>query len=371
MYKRIMDDMSPKVAPKAKPETKSRRKRVSLSDIAAIAGVSTVAVAKALNGSGGKKVGVSKATAERIHKIARKLDYRPNPIARQLRGLKSGIIGAIVDSNAPAVVSQLISHMESQARAKGYRIMVGQSHGEIKQAEAYAADFADRGIDGVFCAAWDYSDAQRGEFIRRVFSRLDKVVFLGRPLMEEEVHHYVGSDRSDGIRQLVNYLHAKGRKKIGLLLINSQSAAITRRIDGFLDAMRQLGLSYGPEMVYRIDVPTSPLVTPEHLKRYVDECLQPKQIDAVIAANDRVAMMTINALQDTGLDVPEDVAVCGYDNVAMPDVYRPALTTIDQNTEQVAKAAVDMLISLIEEKDIPQEQRHVLIQPKLVVRDSA
>ncbi|MBN1554656.1 MAG: LacI family DNA-binding transcriptional regulator [Phycisphaerae bacterium] len=367
-----MDEISPKVSsPKTRPATNSRRKRVSLSDIAAIAGVSTVAVAKALNGSGGKKVGVSKATAEKIRKIARKLDYRPNPIARQLRGLKSGIIGAIVDSNAPAVVSQLISHMESEARARNYRIMVGQSHGEIKQVEAYVADFADRGIDGVFCAAWDYSDAQRGEFIRRVFSRLDKVVFLGRPLIEEEAHHYVGSDRSDGIRLLVNYLHAKGRKKIGLLLFNSQSATITRRIDGFLDAMRQLGLSYGPEMVYRIDVPTPPEITPEHLLRYVNEFVKPNGVDAVIALNDRVAMMAINALQDLGLDVPGDVAVCGYDNVAMPDVYRPALTTIDQNTEQVAKAAVEMLVSLIEDREIPQEQRHIMVQPKLIVRDSA
>lgn len=350
---------------------KNGRKRTSLADIAAIAGVSTVTVAKALHNTGGKNAGVSKTTADRIRKIARKLEYRPNPIARQLRGLKSGIIGAIVDSNAPAVVSQLISDMESEARARDYRIMVGQSHGEIKQVEAYAADFADRGIDGVFCASWDYSDAQRGDFIRRVFSKLDKVVFLGKPLVEEEVHHYVGSDTADGVRQLVHYLHAKGREKIALVLLNSQSIVITRRIDGFLTTTRQLGLSYGPEMVYRIDVPLSPLITPEHLKQYVKEFLQPHQVDAVIAVNDRIAMMTINALQEAGLRVPEDVAVCGYDNDAMSDVYRPALTTIDQNNENVAKAAVDMLVSLIEEKEIPQEKRHVLIQPRLIIRESA
>ncbi|MBN1555123.1 MAG: LacI family DNA-binding transcriptional regulator [Phycisphaerae bacterium] len=357
--------------PHAVSAGKNGRKRISLADIAAIAGVSTVTVAKALNGTGGKNAGVGKATAERIRKIARKLEYRPNPIARQLRGLKSGIIGAIVDSNAPSVISQLISHMESEARAKGYRIMVGQSHGEIKQVEAYAADFADRGIDGVFCASWDYPDAQRGEFIRRVFSRLDKVVFLGRPLVEEEVHHYVGTDTADGIRQLVHYLHGKGRKKIALLLTNSQATVIARRIDGFLTATRQLGLSYGPDMVYRIGVTDPQPITPEHLKKYIREFLLPNRVDAVIAQNDSLAMMTINTLMDSGLRVPEDVAVCGYDNNTLSEMYRPALTTIDQNTEDVAKAAIDMLITLIEGKEIPQEQRHVLVQPKLIARDSA
>lgn len=350
---------------------KNSRRRISLADIAAIVGVSKVTVAKALHGTGGKNAGVSKETAARIRKVAKTLGYRPNPIARQLRGLKSGIIGAIIDSNAPQVISQLISYMETEAHARGYRIMVGQTHGDLKQMEVYAADFADRGIDGVFCAAWDYSDAQRGEYIRRVFSQLNKVVFLGKPLVEEEVHHYVGSDTTDGIVQLMEYLHAKGKRRITLLMPESQSAGMTRRIEGFLAAADKLHLPYGREMVYRIGVDSPLAVTNEHLDRFIHEFLQTNQIDAVLASNDRVAMQTINRLRDLNLRVPGDVSVCGYDNVALSELYRPALTTVDQNTQTVARAAVDMLLSLIDGNEIPQEKRHVQIKPRLVARDSA
>lgn len=342
-----------------------------MSDIAVLAGVSKVTVAKALHQTGGKNAGVSKATAETIRKIARKLNYQPNIIARQLQGFKSCIIGVLVDSTGPAVMFDLLSKLEVQADTMGYRMMIGQTHGKIEQVESYASDFASRGVDGAFCMAWDSCNAERSQYVRKVFSQLQKIVFLGMPLVEEEVHHYVGTDIGAGIELLVRHMHARGRKKILLQVTNSPSAGNQRRIIGYNAAVQKLGLNYGPEMIHQIHF--QPILENYHhdLDRFVERMVTHDKPDAILATNDWFAMQMINRLIRMGVRVPEDIAVSGFDNAWLADTYRPALTTIDQNNQATAVAAVDMMVSLIEGKVIPQEERHVKIDPILVVRESA
>jgi len=169
----------------------------------------------------------------------------------------------------------------------------------------------------------------------------------------------------------VHYMHSKGRKRIVLLVTESQSSSILKRCRGYLAAIKELGLPYGEEMIYRVGVASTEEVTPELLGRFVDNFVLSNKPDAIISTNDRMAAMVINKLKSSGLRVPEDVAVSGYDNAGFADVYYPALTTVDQNNKEVAKAALDMMVSLIEGSETPQDPRHIRIKPQLIVRDSA
>ncbi|MBN1555579.1 MAG: LacI family DNA-binding transcriptional regulator [Phycisphaerae bacterium] len=345
-------------------------RRVSMADIGAIVGVSKVTVAKALHGTGGKNTGVSKLTAEKIRKVAKTLGYRPNLIARQFQGFKSNVLGVITIGTS-AYVSRLILKLEAESNTRGYRVMVGQAHTGLEQMKEYAAEFADRGIDGAFCAAWDYIALQRSKYFRQVLSHMDKLVFLGRPQVPQDVNHYVGTDTGDGVKQLIHYLHGKGRKRIVMQTPPLQGFRGTLRHDAFLSEMETLGLSDGSQSVYTFHVDSMNLVTQDHIDRFIHEFLLPNRYDAVLAANDRLAMMIINRLRYFGLRVPEDIAVCGYDNVDLSDLYQPALTTVDHNSDEVAQKAVEMMIARVEGREFPQEQRHVLVKPRLIIRDSA
>ncbi len=128
----------------------SRPKAVRLLDVARAAGVSRVAAAHVLNGAGNASVRVSPATRRRVENIARELNYRPNRAAQQLRGMPSGLIGVIFDSQWPTNLQRL-SMLEQAGIAGGLRFMVGQVHGDPRLAARYLDDFADRDVQGILC----------------------------------------------------------------------------------------------------------------------------------------------------------------------------------------------------------------------------
>src|SRR3984957_10003512 len=128
----------------------SRPKAVRLLDVARAAGVSRVAADHVLNGAGSASVRVSESTRLRVETIARQLNYRPNRAAQQLRGLPSGLIGVIFDSQWPTNLQRL-SLLEQAGIAHGLRFMLGQVHGDPRLAARYLDDFAERGVQGIFC----------------------------------------------------------------------------------------------------------------------------------------------------------------------------------------------------------------------------
>lgn len=124
-------------------------KRATLADVAGRAGVSRSAAARALLGTGGEHVRVSASTRARIAKAARELDYQPNCFAQQLRGKASRTMGVILDTGNTPVMSQRLFALESEARRRGYRLLVGQTHGDLDALREYAADFSGRSVEAI------------------------------------------------------------------------------------------------------------------------------------------------------------------------------------------------------------------------------
>src|SRR5689334_15528355 len=127
-----------------------RRPTVRLLDVARAAGVSRVAAAHVLNGAGSASVRVGEDTRRRIETVARKLHYRPNRAAQQLRGVPSGLIGVIFDSQWPTNWQRL-SLLEQAGINRGLRFMVGQVHGDARLSARYLDDFQDRGVEAILC----------------------------------------------------------------------------------------------------------------------------------------------------------------------------------------------------------------------------
>jgi len=336
-------------------------------DIANEVGVSRVAVSKVLHGTGGNNTRVSDETAERIRLAARRLNYRPNLIARQLAGKRSRIIGVVIDAQPWEVTYQSFSTMERVALDRGYRLMVGQVHGELGLMRAYSQDFSSRGVDGVICLAHSYPGISREAC--EIYAQHRNIVFYEKPDSKRTDHHCVCPDIRHGIREMVHYLHGKGCSRIALLRhihAEGEYPVNRERDEGYAQGIRELGL---PPMLRRITLPVE--YGPQDLFGHIRDLVRDEQPDAILATNDLMALTVIRNLNDLGLRVPEDIRVSGHDNIYLGNRTIPALTTIDLRPEEVGRLAVDRVLDLIEGKAIPESERKMTVSPVIVPRESA
>ncbi len=351
----------------ANTKNKNKTKTLpTLADIANIAGVSIPTVAKALHGTGGANTRVSEKTADKIKSIARKMGYRPNLIARQLAGKKSNIIGIIIDSYAPQVAFNRLAEMERQAAKKGYRFMVGQAHGELERILEYIEDFDARGVDGVICISHNYP-AIAEEIDKAIANTELKAVFIGRPADTTAKFSFVDIDIAEGIVQAISHLASKGKTSIGMILPKSQYPNITARYKGYLAGLKRNNLEYNEDLL--ADIPdTSVVPISENLIKPALEKLLKKNVDSILCSNDRIAVRAIKLLNKMKIAIPQEIAIVGYDNLEICEMITPELTSIDQNPQELAQIAIDILVEQIE-RDIT-EPKHITLKPKLIIRQT-
>ncbi len=338
-------------------------KRPTLSDVALAVGVSRSAAARVLLGTGGDHVRVSPRTRERIEAAAQRLHYAPNRLAQQLRGVSSKTIGVILDSENIPVMSQRLFALEAAANQRGYRLIVGQTHGQTDTLQEYVGDFAGRGVEAILCL-FDLAPG-RDERAKMCFKTFRKIVFHGRPAWKGG--YGVRVDTGEAIKSCVDHLMAQGKKRLAISLWNGANDELmeVRRT-----AFDEMLASHGRKGMVWDAAAAGNHPSVELLDRAIDGMIQRGRADAIIASNDIWATRFILQLQKIGLRIPEDVAVIGYDNLDIAQVVSPSLTTIDQCHDDYATAALDLLLKVAAGGRIALADRVRTIKPNLIIRES-
>lgn len=339
-------------------------KRPTLSDVAQAAGVSRSAVAKVLLGTGGANVRVASSTRVRIEAAAQRLQYAPNRAAQQLRRGASKTIGVILDSLNVPVMSQRLFALEAAASREGYRLLIGQTHGQVDTLQEYVADFTGRGTEAILCL-FDLSPG-RDERVKQSFGRFRKVVFHGRAAWKGG--YCIRVDTQSAIKACVDHLAAQGKRAPALSLWNSATDELmeTRRV-AFGNQAASHGMKHWVwDAAAEVNVPTA-----EVLHRGIDFMVGQCQADAILASNDIWATRYILQLQKNGLRVPQDVAVVGYDNLDIAEVVSPSLTTIDQSHGDYATQALELLLEVAKGRRIPMGKRTRTVDCRLIIRESS
>lgn len=344
--------------------------RPTLHDIAAAAGVSRSAAARVLLGTGGDHVRVSVETRARIEEAARRLKYSPNQVARQLRGVASRTLGVILDTENTPVMTQRLFAIEAEAARRNYRLLIGQIHRQPAALAEYVNDFTGRSIGAILCL-FDLSPG-RDQRARSAFESFRKVVFHYRPAWRGGFAVKVDTDAA--LRSCVTHLVERGRRRLVLNLWNEEEDELMQvRRKAFESCIAELNRNSGVKVKGHVWNAHSEFLEPH--SRTLDEALNYTlkrcRADALIASNDVWATRFILELQKRGVSIPGDVAVVGYDNLDIAEVITPALTTIDQEHAAYAGAAVDLLLKLAAEEEIPAGKRISVVMPKLVVRESS
>jgi len=345
----------------------AKRCSVRQVDIARALDVSQAAVSLVLSGKTVDRVGPEKRL--QIEEMARDLGYLPNLAAQQLKGVRSRLLGVLIGSGAAPVLFDRVSALERAAADRGYRLLVGQVGDDLARLTTYVDDFVARGLDGVICMSHELQEDPGA--IPRILSRVKHVVYLRRPALENS--SYVHIDAADYIHQAVDHLVERGRRRIGMIILNDFNQANVHRRQGYVEAMRRHGLPVHNELIWVGDdrlMPSPHEVSNENADRVIGELVVRQRADSVIAINDDWAAQLIKAIKRLGRRVPDDVAVVGQGNFKIASFFDPEITTLDPQNEAFAGATIDLMARMIDAGDEPV-CASATVKPKLIIRQSS
>ena len=328
---------------------------VTMRDIARDAGVAQSTVSRVLSGSS-TAVPVTAETRERELDAARRLGFTPNPMARALRGARTMLLGAVVRDITDPFFAVAIEALATEARSRGYTIVLGSAHGRAREAVELAAVLEARPCDALVLLG-DVSDQPRLiEDLRAVH-----VPTIGLWQGSSLDLQAVNVDNTDGVEQALEHLRSLGHERIAFLA-GRRLGDIEERTLAYQRWMRRNGLSisrgylqHGPN-------------EPEAGERALDALLGLRRPPtALVASTDNLAVGVLHGAHLRGIHIPRNLSVVGFDDIPLAAHLVPGLTTVRMPIREMVAAALDLVLQPSSDAQTTPTDR---FQPRLVTRFS-
>lgn len=331
-------------------------KKVTRKDVAELAGVSETVVSYVINNNRY----VDKVKREKVEQAIRKLHYRPNNIARALKGKSTNHIVFIADQIVTEHFSLLVRELDQNAYDRGYMISLCEN----RNTEKFVSEIISRQYDGIIISSISFPNKFVQEFIS---ANIPVVLLQNRDYSNVKGAGIIDNGLYEGAKECVRFLQERNRKNILYIdrfsTHNHFSDMNDLRYRGFVEQMRESGLSQEPEKQVITGCTTGQEVA-QKVKEYIRSG---HKVDAIFGRNDKMACIAMHAVQDMGLRVPEDVAVLGFDNSTLGQYVTPSITSMSICRQDIAKAAVEMLQQMIGGGETPEP---VYIPTEMICRES-
>ncbi|MDM4764069.1 LacI family DNA-binding transcriptional regulator [Galbitalea sp. SE-J8] len=325
---------------------------VTLREVADLAGVSVATASNALSGT--RKVGAQ--TVQRVVDAAAQLGYRRNEVARSLRTGLRNTIGVVVPDVTNPFFSEIVKEIEGRANALHWSVVLCNTSFDIAREASYLARLISS-ADGVLLFSTAPDDAAVDPLIR-----LGVPVVAGdEPILVPGVGSVV-SDNEGGALLAARHLYEAGGRVFGLIDGPPTMATARARVAGFLRGLESSGLTVAPE--HHVRVPYSLEGGREGMRQLLQSTTP---VDAVFTCTDMQAIGAVFEAVDRGRRIPDDLLVCGFDDISWSSRIHPSLTTLHQDAERIARRAFDMLVSMILEGAEPST---IVLPVDLVERES-
>jgi LacI family transcriptional regulator len=326
----------------------------TIKDVAREAGVSIATVSRVFNDS----AVVSEGTRQTVRAVADRLNYWPNGAARSLITSRTQAIGVLLPDLFGEFYSEILRGMDCDARTRGLHLLVSSSHANAK--ELVAALRSTRGrIDGLIIMA---PDIDASAAIRATAATLPLVLIDAGPGIEGCDSLAIANQA--GAYSVVRHLVRLGHRRVATITGPAHNADARQRLEGYRAALVEAGADGSRELEIAGDF-TEPSGY-EAVTRLL--ALHPRPT-AVFAANDYMAIGVLGALSDAGVRVPEDIALAGFDDIAMACYLNPPLTTVHVDAYRLGERAVERLLEHSNSRR-GHTARHEVLPTTLVVRSS-
>jgi DNA-binding LacI/PurR family transcriptional regulator len=337
----------------------------TMQDIADAVGVSQSTVSRVLAGAA-MPVPISPATRQQVLDMARQMHYRPNPLARGLRGAGTMLLGVIVREITDPFFAGAIDAISVEASRHGYNVVLGHAHGRTDEAIALRAVLETRHCDAILLVG-DTSDQPR--LLEDLHEANVTVVGMWQGSAALPGISTVNVDNRLGIRRLIDHLVGLGHRSFGFVGGSFSFAGgrplgdIRERKLAFLESLTEHGIEVPPE--YCRDANNN---FAGGAREFEALMALPNPPTAVLASTDVLAIGALRAAHRLGLSVPGDVSVVGFDDLPVAEHTTPSLTTVRHPISEMAAVAVRAAIT-----DVSGESSPIVecLEPTLIVRESS
>lgn len=327
---------------------------VTIKDVARAAGVSVATVSRVLNDSGP----VSAEARRRIREVARELRYTPNSAARTLITSRTGTLGVLLPDLHGEFFSEVIRGIDQAAQERGYHLLVSSSHNAPDEVEAALGAMRGR-VDGLVVMSPALSAATLAENLPASLP-----VVLLNCAVEDERFDALNVDNFGGAYAMVRHLLGGGRRRVAMVCGPAGNHDADERLAGYRAALRDGGAEH--RRAWELPGDFQQRSGYRAAERLLARRPRP---DALFAANDSMAIGALSALLESGVRVPEDVAVAGFDDIPMSRYMSPPLTTVQVDIAGLGGRAVRTLLDAVARKNA-HERRRETVPATLVVRGS-
>lgn len=329
----------------------------TISDIAKRANVSKATVSRVINN---KSEGVGEETRQKILKIIKELNYQPSLIARGLVTKRINSIGLIIPDIANPFFPQLARGAEDAALKRGYNLFLCNSDNNLEKEKLYIDAFIKKSVDGVILTS---SLSKSNLQCRLLKDRNIPFILLDRYIEGMETESGVFLDNEAGAYQATSYLLTNGHERIAFISGPFSVTTAWQRFQGFQKAHLDRGVAIDYQLIHEGEY---------HLDNgihFVEELFAKKMdFTAVFAGNDLIAIGALKALKKQGIKVPDGMEVIGFDNIGLASLIEPPLSTVAQPIYEMGVLGADLLIDLIEGKEV--KQNRIFLKPELILRET-
>jgi LacI family transcriptional regulator len=333
---------------------------VTLRDLAKKLNLSITTVSRALAGYDD----VAESTRQRVLEAAAELGYVPDVTARRLQKGRTDTIGLVIPTSGPRFsdpyFSELLAGIGNEAGRHKYDLLVSTCAPDTpEEDEAYRRKVEGRLVDGLLVVRTRINDRRIQYLVRTGFP----FVAFGRSDLDLDFP-YLDEDGFRGLELVTQHLIDLGHKRIACIAPPPGLMFSVHRCAGLEATLHRNGLLLEDGHCIYSDL------TQHGGFLAMSEILEMSPLPtAVVACNDLMALGAISAAQARGLVVGRDVAITGFDDIPLAEHSHPSLTTVHQPIYAIGRQICQMLIRLIQDKELPE--RHVLLQPELIVRESS
>lgn len=326
---------------------------VTIRDVAAAAGVSTATVSRVLSG----RRPVTPEVARVVTEASERLGYQVNTVARSLRTQETGTVGMVVPYISNPYFPAIVEGVERELALDGRQLLLCDSQGSVEVEGSRLAALVSRRVDGLLVIACDSTHS--ADNLARAAAAVP-VVQIDR-LVAGSSTDFVGTDNAEGVRVLVDHLHAAGARSFAFVSALPTTSSAAARLDAYRSCMGRIA----PDSAERLLLKD---FSYEWGQSAAGELRDGGLPDAVLCGADLIALGLLSELSSHGVRVPDEVLVTGYDDIGFASLSNPALTTMRQPVGELGAESVRLLRARLAHAEAPTQHR--VLQSGLQLRAS-
>ena len=329
---------------------------VTIKDIARELNLSYSSISLALNDD----PRIKKETRERVKLKAEEMGYQRNAQARALVMNKSEMIGFILPDIENPFFASLIRGAEELAFEKGYNLVICNTNWDNELEAKHLNLVIERKIDGILLVSCN----EPNPTLERVLSLKLPLVFVSSPYPEAEAN-FVGTDSEHGGYLAAKHLLDLGHREFVVIGGQFNSEAIIQRFNGYKRALNDYNI-----ILNKDDVILGDFSVNSGFKSIKNLLKRNRKFTAILAFDDLIAIGVLNGIKESGLSIPQDISVIGFDNIEASSFKGIDLTTISMDKSSMGRLAVEILLEDLNCKNKQCDINNIVLDQELIIRQS-